>query len=32
MPPLTRMNTFSLYDLTRGQEVWYPEFSHAAGI
>jgi cysteine dioxygenase len=32
MPPLTRMNTFSLYDLSRGQEVWYPEFSDAAGI
>lgn len=31
-PPLTRMNTFSLYDRNRGQEVWYAEFSDAAGI
>jgi len=31
-PPLTRMNTFSLYDRSRGHEVWYTEFSEAAGI
>jgi cysteine dioxygenase len=31
-PPLTRMKTFSMYDLSRGQEVWYTEFSDAAGI
>jgi cysteine dioxygenase len=31
-PPLTRMNTFSLYDRSRGHEVWYAEFSDAAGI
>jgi cysteine dioxygenase len=31
-PPLTRMQTFSLYDLTRGYEVWDPQFSDAAGI
>ena len=31
-PPLTRMNTFSLYDLSRGQEVWDPQFTDAAGI
>ena len=31
-PPLTRMNTYSLYDLSRGYEVWDPEFSDAAGI
>jgi cysteine dioxygenase len=31
-PPLHRMNTFSLYDLSRGFEVWDPEFSDAAGI
>ena len=31
-PPLNRTNTFSLYDLSRGHEVWYAEFSDAAGI
>ena len=31
-PPLTRMETYSLYDLSRGYEVWDPEFSDAAGI
>jgi len=31
-PPLTQMNTFSLYDKSRGYEVWIPEFSDAAGI
>ncbi len=31
-PPLNRMNTFSLYDASRGVEVWDPEFSDAAGI
>ena len=31
-PPLNRMNTFSLYDLSHGFEVWDPEFSDAAGI
>ena len=31
-PPLTRMNTFSLYDRNRGLDVWYAEFSDAAGI
>jgi cysteine dioxygenase len=31
-PPLTRMNTFSMYDRSRGHEVWYSEFSEAAGI
>jgi cysteine dioxygenase len=31
-PPLTRMTTFSLYDIGRGYEVWIPEFSDAAGI
>jgi cysteine dioxygenase len=31
-PPLTLMNTFSIHDLTRGQELWDPEFSDAAGI
>jgi cysteine dioxygenase len=31
-PPLTRMGTYSLYDLSRGYEVWVPEFSDAAGI
>ena len=32
MPPLTRMNTFSLYDTSRGSDVWDPVFSDAAGI
>jgi cysteine dioxygenase len=31
-PPLTRMGTYTLYDLTRGYEVWEPVFSDAAGI
>jgi cysteine dioxygenase len=31
-PPLHRMGTYSLYDLSRGFEVWDPEFSDAAGI
>ena len=31
-PPLNRTNTFSLYDLSRGQEVWDPQFTDAAGI
>jgi cysteine dioxygenase len=31
-PPLTRMTTYSMYDLGRGHEVWIPEFSDAAGI
>jgi cysteine dioxygenase len=31
-PPLTRMKTYSLYDTSRGYEVWDPEFSDAAGI
>jgi cysteine dioxygenase len=31
-PPLNKMKTYSLYDLSRGYEVWIPEFSDAAGI
>jgi cysteine dioxygenase len=31
-PPLHRMGTYSLYDLSRGFEVWDPVFSDAAGI
>jgi cysteine dioxygenase len=31
-PPLTCMNIYSLYDRSRGHEVWYAEFSDAAGI
>ena len=31
-PPLQRMETYSLYDLGRGYEVWEPVFSNAAGI
>jgi cysteine dioxygenase len=31
-PPLLRMGTYSLYDLSRGWEVWDPVFSDAAGI
>jgi cysteine dioxygenase len=31
-PPLVTMGLYSLYDLWRGQEVWSPEFSDAAGI
>jgi cysteine dioxygenase len=31
-PPLHRMGTYSLYDLSRGYEVWDPVFSDAGGI
>lgn len=31
-PPLFRMGTYSLYDRSRGFEVWDPVFSDAAGI
>ena len=31
-PPLSRMKTYSMYDLHRGYEVWDPQFSDAAGI
>jgi cysteine dioxygenase len=31
-PPLFRMETYSLYDLSRGFEVWEPVFIDAAGI
>jgi cysteine dioxygenase len=31
-PPLYRMQTFSLYDLSRGYDVWVPQFSDAGGI
>jgi cysteine dioxygenase len=31
-PPLLRMETYSLTDLTRGEERWLLEFSDAAGI
>jgi cysteine dioxygenase len=31
-PPLQRMGTYSLYDLTRGFEMWNLDFSDAAGI
>jgi cysteine dioxygenase len=31
-PPLTWMTTFSMYDLSRGHDVWQLEFSDAAGI
>ena len=31
-PPLNRMKIYSLYDISRGYEVWDPEFSDAAGI
>jgi cysteine dioxygenase len=31
-PPLLTMSTYSLYDRTRGHEVWETEFSEAAGI
>jgi cysteine dioxygenase len=31
-PPLNRMKTYSLYDISRGYEVWDAEFSDAAGI
>jgi cysteine dioxygenase len=31
-PPLLRMGTYSLYDLSRGYEVWEPVFNDAAGI
>jgi cysteine dioxygenase len=31
-PPLLAMGLYSLYDRSRGQEIWSPEFSDAAGI
>jgi cysteine dioxygenase len=31
-PPLLTMGTYSLYDRTRGQEIWEIEFTEAAGI
>ena len=31
-PPLDGMRTYSLFDLSRGFEVWDIEFAHAAGI
>ncbi len=31
-PPLVAMNTYTLHDRSRGQEVWEVEFSNAAGI
>jgi hypothetical protein len=31
-PPLHRMGTYSLYDMSRGYEIWDPVFSDAAGI
>jgi cysteine dioxygenase len=31
-PQLTRMGTYSLYDLSRGYEVWEPVFIDSAGI
>jgi cysteine dioxygenase len=31
-PPLTWMSTYSLYDRSRGHDVWDLEFSDAAGI
>ena len=31
-PPLLAMGLYSLYDLSRGQEVWSLEFSDAGGI
>jgi cysteine dioxygenase len=31
-PPLVAMNTYTLHDRSRGQEVWEIEFSNAAGI
>jgi cysteine dioxygenase len=31
-PPLLTMGTYTLFDRTRGQEVWQLEFSEAAGI
>jgi cysteine dioxygenase len=31
-PPLEGMRTYSLYDLSRGFEVWEIEFANAAGI
>jgi len=31
-PPLNQMCTYSMYDLSRGYEVWDLEFSDAAGI
>lgn len=31
-PPLMRMGTYSLFDLSRGEELMFVEFSDAAGI
>jgi hypothetical protein len=31
-PPLLTMGTYSLFDRSRGQEVWSLEFSDASGI
>ncbi len=31
-PPLLAMNTYTLLDRSRGQEIWEVEFSNAAGI
>ena len=31
-PPLLAMNTYTLHDRSRGQEIWEIEFSNAAGI
>jgi cysteine dioxygenase len=31
-PPLLAMNTYTLHDRSRGQEIWEVEFSNAAGI
>jgi cysteine dioxygenase len=31
-PPLIAMNTYTLHDRTRGQEIWEVDFTNAAGI
>jgi cysteine dioxygenase len=31
-PPLAAMNTYTLHDRSRGQEIWEVEFSNAGGI
>jgi cysteine dioxygenase len=31
-PPLLAMNTYTLHDRSRGQEIWEVEFTNAAGI
>jgi cysteine dioxygenase len=31
-PPLVAMNTYTLHDRSRGQEIWEVEFTNAAGI